>query len=111
MNSKKLLLVSVGSVLGVLGITAALVLRHPAKPRVMRHQLTGYVLEVKLDTNTLTVRNDNMPGVMAAMVMDFSVKDGATLKLLKPGDMIRATMVMDDTYWLENIKVTGKLTP
>ena len=108
MDSRKLVLVFVGSVLVVLGVTAFLVLRHPANPRVMRHQLTGYVLEVRPERNTITVRNDDIPGVMRAMVMDYPVKDAATLKELKPGDVIEATMVMDDSYWLENIKVTGK---
>jgi len=111
MNLKKLLLISVGSVLVVLGVTAALVLRHPAKPHVMRHSLTGYVLEVRLDTKTVTVRNDDMPGVMRAMVRDYPVKDAAVLRELKPGDVIQATMVMGDSYSLENIKVTGKRLP
>ena len=26
----------------------------------------------------------------------------------KPGDVIHATMVTDDAYWLEDIRVTGK---
>jgi Cu/Ag efflux protein CusF len=111
MDSKKLLLVSVGSVIVVLGLTAILLLRHSAKPRVMRHPMTGYVLEVRPDKKTVTVRNDDMPGVMRAMVMDYPVKDAAVLKVLKPGDVILATMVMDDSYWLEDIKVTGKRTP
>lgn len=111
MDSKKLLLVSVGSVLAVLGLTAILVLRPPAKPRVMRHSMTGYVLEVRPDKKTVTVRNDDMPGVMKAMVMDYPVKDSAMLKELKPGDVIQAKMVMDDSYWLEDIKVTDKRTP
>jgi Cu/Ag efflux protein CusF len=111
MDSKKLLLVSVGSVLVVLGLTAILVLRHPAKPRVMRHPMTGYVLEVRPEKNIVTVRNDDMPGVMRAMVMDYPVKGTTMLKELKPGDLIQATMVMDNSYWLENIKVTGKRIP
>jgi Cu/Ag efflux protein CusF len=88
MDCKKLLLVSVGSVLVVLGVTAALVLWHPAKSRVVRHPVTGCVLEVKPDTNMMTVRNDDMPGVMRAMVMDYRVKDAATLKELKPGTVL-----------------------
>jgi Cu/Ag efflux protein CusF len=42
------------------------------------------------------------------MVMDYRVKDAAALTAIKPGDVIEATMVTDDAYWLENIRVTGK---
>lgn len=111
MDTKKLLLVSIASVLVVVAVTAFVVLRYPAKPATMRHHLTGYVLEVKPELKTITVRNDDMPGVMRAMVMDYPVKGPANLKDIKPGDVIEATMVMSDTYWLENIKVTGKHTP
>jgi len=73
----------------------------------MRHPLTGYVLEVKPDLNRITVRNADIPGVMASMVMDYRVKDVGTLNGIKPGDSIQATMVMDGGYWLEDIKVVG----
>jgi Cu/Ag efflux protein CusF len=49
-----------------------------------------------------------MPGTMASMVMDYRVKNAAALAGIKPGDVIQATMVVDDAYWLEDIKVTGK---
>lgn len=73
--------------------------------------MTGYVLEVRPDTNTVTGRNDDTAGGMKAMVMDYPVKGAATLKELKPGDLIRARMVMDDSHWLKNIKLTGKRAP
>ena len=46
-------------------------------------------------------------GVMASMVMDYRVKDSASLARIKPGDTIEAMMVTDGGYWLEDIKVTG----
>jgi Cu/Ag efflux protein CusF len=61
--------------------------------------------------NRVTVRNADIPGTMRSMVMDYQVKDAAILREIQPGDVIQATMVMDDAYWLENIKVTGKRTP
>jgi Cu/Ag efflux protein CusF len=73
-----------------------------------RHALTGYVLEVTPEMNRITVRSADIPGTMASMVMDYRVKDAAALAGLKPGDAIQATMVSDDAYWLENIRVTGK---
>ena len=74
----------------------------------MRQALTGYVLEVKPDLNRITVRNADMPGVMASMVMDYRVRDAGALNGIKPGDNIQATMVMDGGYWLEDIRVVGR---
>ena len=53
-------------------------------------------------------RNAHMPGTMASMVMDYQVADAATLGGVKSGDVIQATVVADDGYWLEGTKVTGK---
>jgi Cu/Ag efflux protein CusF len=80
----------------------------PPQPQATRHALTGYVLEVTPEMNRITVRNADIPGVMASMVMDYRVKDGASLARIKPGDTIEATMVTDGGYGLEDIKVTGK---
>jgi Cu/Ag efflux protein CusF len=72
--------------------------------RIMQHAMTGYVPEM----NRITVRKADIPGMTASMVMDYKVKDSTALAGIKSGDVIKATMVMDDVYWLENIKVTGK---
>ena len=73
MRSKKVWLI-----LGVVALVAiALVsyrLLRPTRPQVMRHALTGYVLEVTPGMNRITVRNADMPGTMASMVMDYRVK-------------------------------------
>ena len=74
----------------------------------MKHALTGYVLEVNPDLNRITVRNDDIPCVMASMLMDYRVKDSGALAGIKPGDTIKAPMVMDGGYSLEEIKVTGR---
>jgi Cu/Ag efflux protein CusF len=84
----------------VVAAGAALVtyrLAHPA--RALRHPLTGYVLEVTPEMNRITVRNQDVPGVMVSMVMDYRVKDAAALAEIEPGDVIPATMVADDAYY------------
>ena len=83
-------------------------LLRPAQPHSTRHALTGYVLEVTPEMNRITVRNADIPGTMTSMVMDYRVSDAAVLTGIKTGDVIQATMVSDDAYWLEDIKVTGK---
>lgn len=80
----------------------------PVPPRVTRHALTGYVLEVTPEINRITVRNDDIPGTMASMIMDYRVRNAAELAGIKPGDLIQATMVTDHAYWIEDIRVTGK---
>ena len=74
----------------------------------MRHPLTGYVLDVTPEMNRITVRNEDIPGTMVSKVIDYRVRDVAALARIKPGDVIHATMVTDDAYWLEDIRVTGK---
>jgi Cu/Ag efflux protein CusF len=108
MRSKKL-----WAILGMVVLVAVAVVSYrllpPTRPQmIMRHALTGYVLEVTPEMSRITVRNNNIPGTMASMVMDYRVKDPAVLAGVKPGDTLEATMIADDVYWLEDIKVTGK---
>jgi len=107
MRSKRLWLLATMVVL-VATVLGGYRLLRPAQPQTMRHALTGYVLEVTPEANRITVRNVDIPGTMSSMVMDYRVSDAAVLAGIKPGDVIQATMVSDDAYWLEGIKVTGK---
>jgi Cu/Ag efflux protein CusF len=107
MRSKKVWLTLVAVALVSIALLSYRLLR-PTRPQVMRHVLTGYVLEATPDMNRITVRNVDMPGTMSSMVMDYRLKNAAALAGIKPGDVIQATMVVDDAYWLEDIKVTGK---
>jgi len=107
MRSRKLWLVLAIVTSVVIALVTYVTLR-PKQQRTLRHPLTGYVLEVTPEMNRITVRNDDMPGVMAPMVMDYRVKNRTVLAGIKPGDVIKATMVSDDAYWLEAITVTGK---
>jgi len=77
------------------------------KPQLMRHELTGTVVAVNAKPHKLTVHNEDMPGVMRAMDMDYDVKDPAILTTLKPGDAIHATLLTngDDVWLLENVAV------
>lgn len=107
MPSSKNLIVSAVLLVGALA-GAIYLLSRPTQPPSMKHVLTGYVLEVNPELSRITVRNADMPGVMASMVMDYRVKDSHALSGIKPGDAIRATMVMDGGYSLEDIRITGR---
>ena len=107
MRSKGFWIVLATIILAVVALAAYFLLRPHHREQVIRAALTGYVLEVKPDVNRITVRNDAIPE-MRSMVMDYCVKNGAALAGIHPGDSIQATMIADDTYCLEEIKVTGK---
>ena len=106
MRSKRFWLVAAIVVSVAIALVSYWLLR-PLPARMMQHAMTGYVLEVTPEMNRITVRNADIPGTMSSMVMDYRVKNGTVLAGIKQGDVIEATMVMDDAYWLEDIKVTG----
>ena|SRR5215467_9510637 len=107
MRSRKVLLIAAIVALVATALVGYRLLR-PVQPHTARHSLTGYVLEITPEMNRITVRNADIPGTMTSMVMDYRVKNAAALATVKPGDVIEATMVTDDAYWLEDIRVTGK---
>jgi protein SCO1 len=59
------------------------------------HAAKGLVLEVDRAHHHITVSCDAVPGYMAAMEMAFNVADAGQLKALKPGSLIRFTIVED----------------
>jgi hypothetical protein len=74
---------------------------------VKRYPFVGQVVELKPGTRTVRVHNENMPGFMEAMDMDYVVKDSEVLDSLRPGDAIHATLLSDhENVWeLENVTV------
>ena len=75
---------------------------------VERYPLHGIVLGVSAEAGTLTVRHDEIHGVMPAMTMSYKVKDAQTLKMLAAGDEINAQMLVPEgnaEYTLDAITV------
>lgn len=67
------------------------------------HRLTGTVVAVNPERETLLVQHDEIPGFMPAMTMEFHVSPG-DLKTMREGLPIQAVMFrMSDGFWLERI--------
>jgi protein SCO1 len=84
----------------------------PAQSAAKRYPLKGKVTSVDKQAGTANINNEPIPGFMDPMVMPYKVKPPATLDQFQPGDSITADVVVqaDNTYWLENVKVTGHST-
>lgn len=79
-----------------------------------RFPLRGVVQEVNPARSEITVQHEAVPGYMAAMTMPFPVKDDPkVVRILRPGDRIEATLVVDqERFWLERVLTRGfVLTP
>ena len=74
-----------------------------------RYSLKGRVISVDKQAGTANIDNEPIAGFMDAMVMPYTIKPPAALDQLQPGDSITADVVVqaDNTYWLENVKVSG----
>lgn len=60
-----------------------------------RYAMTGAVVAVHPETQTVTVHNDDMPGFMAPMDMDYKVRDRQNITSLKSGDKIKGTIIIE----------------
>ena len=81
----------------------------PQEVKAVRHyQLKGKVASIDQRAKMLNVDSETIPGFMDAMTMPYKVKPESELEQLHPGDVITATLlVQDDGAWLEDITVTS----
>lgn len=80
----------------------------PERAEGQRYDLKGKVLAVDRPKGEVTVEHEEVKGFMAAMTMDFQLRDADALNAVAPGDQIQATLVVadDGSYWLENPAIT-----
>ena len=81
----------------------------PPSASAKRYPLKGVVMTVVASKPEIVVRHEEIPGYMAAMTMPFPVRDDPkVVGLLRPGDRIEATLIVDGgTYFLEEILTKG----
>ena len=89
--------------------------REPSAPPVsaatnQTYSVHGVVQAIAPDLRHATIKHEKISGYMAAMTMDFSVKDTNALNNISVGDEIVFTLVVTaDDDWIENLQRTGKL--
>ncbi len=67
-----------------------------------RYDLKGKVVAVNKSERTATIAHEDIKGYMPAMTMPFKIKNDADLEMLKPGDQVTGTLVVDDlSSWVE----------
>lgn len=73
------------------------------------YELKGQILAVKLETNEVLVKHEDIPSFMPAMTMPYTVRDPSELKERLPGDLIKATLIVEKegTPYLQQITKTG----
>jgi len=72
-----------------------------------RFDLQGKVVAVNKSEGTVRLAHEAIPGYMAAMTMDYPIKDQWAFGVLKPGQTVHATLVVaSDKAWLEGIVIT-----
>jgi protein SCO1 len=80
-----------------------------------RYPIEGKVIAVNKTDRTATINHKDIPGYMPGMTMDFKIKNEADLEIMKPGDQITGSLVVDDiSAWVEITSITeggAQLTP
>jgi protein SCO1/2 len=73
-----------------------------------RYELTGQVLEVRSDRNQLVIKHQDIPNFMPGMTMPFTVKPASLMSDVRAGDLVRATLVVEEVdAYLSTIDKTG----
>lgn len=77
-------------------------------PAARQYELRGQILALDLDRREVLVNHEDIAGFMPAMTMSYRVEDPSLLEARTPGDLITATLVVEDTGgYLSTLKTTG----
>ena len=80
---------------------------HKTSADAKRYELTGKIIAVDKQKHKATIQHNEIPGYMAAMTMDFPIKDEWVVRELEPEDKIAADLVVQKTgeYLLESVQI------
>jgi protein SCO1/2 len=67
-----------------------------------RYPIKGKVVAVDKTDRTVTIAHEDIVGYMPGMTMPFKIKNDGDLEMVKPGDQVTGTLVIDDlSSWVE----------
>ena len=73
------------------------------------YQLTGQILAVHPEKQSLTIKHQDIPNYMPGMTMTFAARDASMITGRVPGELVTATLEVGDTWSrLTQVTVTGK---
>lgn len=81
--------------------------RTPDESRARRYDLKGEVVSFNKAQQQVVIRHEEVPGFMEAMTMPFTLREDSAYDVMRAGDTIQATLVVDDERTrLENPIIT-----
>ena len=99
---------TVETVLHRTALATVLFLTAAACARPREYELRGQIIAVDPVRRELTIKHEDIRGFMPGMTMPFRVKDARLIEGRVPGDLVRATLVLEDTSgYLSAIERTG----
>ena len=82
------------------------------EPAARQYELTGQVLAVDRERQEIVIRHEDIKGFMPGMTMPFKTKDPRWLEAATPGDIVTATLVVEEgDAWLSRVAPTGRREP
>lgn len=80
-----------------------------SRARAREYELRGQVLAVDRGRQEVTIKHEDVQGFMPGMTMPFKVRDTKLLDNAAPGDLVRATLVVESSAaYLSRIDRTGR---
>ena len=77
-------------------------------PEPKRYEVRGQIVSVDAARGQVVVDHEDIPGFMPAMVMPYKVQDASLLDGKQPGDMVTATLVVEEVNaYLTTLTTTG----
>jgi protein SCO1 len=77
--------------------------------RGREYELRGQVLAIDLDRQEITVKHEDIRGSVPGMTRPFRVRDRESLTGHKPGELVRAKLVVtDESAYLTDVERTGE---
>ena len=76
--------------------------------RGQEYELRGQIVAVDTARHEVTIKHEDIKGFMPGMTMPFKVRNAALLEGRTPGDLVRATLVVEETEgYLKTLERTG----